>query len=295
MKKRILITVFLAAIIVLYFARESMSESNVAPKNKDETSNTTQVYDPFIDIDILADSAIVYDIDKNKILYNKNEDNIYPLASIAKLASSLVIRSELSPGSVFSLEREDLLAEGENGLKIGDNWSVDELNAFSLVVSSNDGITALSSRVESENSFVNLMSTKMLELNIPDLSFLNPTGLDETEFLAGGYGTAFGVVKLAEAFLALEPEISKRTIIEEEEFFSQDAVVHNAKNTNKALSEVPNPLLSKTGFTDLAGGNVVVIFSPDKRNRIAIAILNSTKDGRFSDLLALIERTKILY
>jgi D-alanyl-D-alanine carboxypeptidase len=48
---------------------------------------------------------------------------------------------------------------------------------------------------------------------------------------------------------------------------------------------------SKTGTTDLAGGNLVVAFDPEIGRPIVISVLGSTEDGRFTDMEKLVSKT----
>jgi D-alanyl-D-alanine carboxypeptidase len=62
-------------------------------------------------------------------------------------------------------------------------------------------------------------------------------------------------------------------------------------NTNKAIDLLPNVIASKTGFTDLAGGNLVVAFDAGIAHPIIIAVLGSSFDGRFDDMTKLVNST----
>ena len=48
---------------------------------------------------------------------------------------------------------------------------------------------------------------------------------------------------------------------------------------------------SKTGYTALAGGNLVVVVDIGVDHPVVIAVLGSTYDGRFSDVEDLINAT----
>jgi D-alanyl-D-alanine carboxypeptidase len=50
-------------------------------------------------------------------------------------------------------------------------------------------------------------------------------------------------------------------------------------------------LASKTGYTDLAGGCLVVAFNAGINHPIIIVVLGSSPDGRFSDVLNLASTT----
>ena len=65
---------------------------------------------------------------------------------------------------------------------------------------------------------------------------------------------------------------------------SESGFEHNFKNTNILIGKIPNLLFSKTGFTEIAGGNLVVIFKDKGGREIAVTLLGSTFDGRFADM-----------
>jgi D-alanyl-D-alanine carboxypeptidase len=66
---------------------------------------------------------------------------------------------------------------------------------------------------------------------------------------------------------------------------------HEAQNTNKVLNKIPNVLASKTGYTQLSGGNVVLALNAGIDHPIIISVLGSSYDGRFNDLNALVKAT----
>jgi D-alanyl-D-alanine carboxypeptidase len=57
------------------------------------------------------------------------------------------------------------------------------------------------------------------------------------------------------------------------------------------VNRFPDLLLSKTGYTDLAGGNLVIVYDAGINHPIAIVVLGSTEDGRFTDVSQLIAAT----
>ena len=56
------------------------------------------------------------------------------------------------------------------------------------------------------------------------------------------------------------------------------------KNTDEALSYVPGVIVSKTGYTDLAGGNLAIIDDVGLMHPVALVVLGSSYDGRFTDM-----------
>ena len=72
---------------------------------------------------------------------------------------------------------------------------------------------------------------------------------------------------------------------------SEDSYTHDARNTNQDTLSIPWILASKTGYTDLAGGNLVIAFDAGMMQPYIIAVLGSSKDGRFSDVNKLYKAT----
>jgi len=70
--------------------------------------------------------------------------------------------------------------------------------------------------------------------------------------------------------------------------YSLDSIRHTATNTNKVLGNIPGLIASKTGFTDLAGGNLVVAFDAGMMRPIIVVVLGSGIDERFEDIKKLV-------
>ena len=85
------------------------------------------------------------------------------------------------------------------------------------------------------------------------------------------------------------PEIFKASVLPEINVKSESGFDHNIKNTNNIIDKIPNLLFSKTGFTPLAGGNLTIIYKNKYEHNIAITVLGSTSEGRFSDIEKIID------
>ena len=66
----------------------------------------------------------------------------------------------------------------------------------------------------------------------------------------------------------------------------------SAFNTNEALGELPGLIMGKTGITDLAGGNLGIVFEVSPNHPVVAVVLGSTRDGRFEDMKKLVARTQ---
>jgi D-alanyl-D-alanine carboxypeptidase len=65
--------------------------------------------------------------------------------------------------------------------------------------------------------------------------------------------------------------------------------------TAEPILEFPGLIGAKTGYTDLAGGNLVVAFDLEIGHPVIAVVLGSTQEGRFTDMRALIEAARIAY
>ena len=55
---------------------------------------------------------------------------------------------------------------------------------------------------------------------------------------------------------------------------------------------IPGFIGAKTGYTDLAGGNLVAMFYAEIGHPLVVVVLGSTKQGRFDDIRTLISAVR---
>lgn len=238
-----------------------------------------------INVDIKAKSAYVFDIKNDKVLFSKNENEKLPLASLTKLMSAVVASDLSSMDNTVTIASEALKADGDVGLLSGERWKLKDLLDFSLVSSSNDGITAIAlSLGGTEPNFVAQMNAHAATLGMKDTYYLDPTGLDISTSSGGAYGSAKDEATLLSYILKYRPTLVEATRNPTIAVVSLDGIHHEAKNTNLILGDVPRILASKTGYTDLAGGNLIMAFDSGIGHPIIISILGSTESGRFEDM-----------
>lgn len=270
--------------------------------NQDNLANAIQAekafIDPFKDMVIQAKSAYVYDVTRQKVLFEKNSAQQLPLASITKLMMALTASDMLTKDSKIVIRKEFLQEEGDSGLFANETWRLKDLLDFSLVVSSNDGarsvasvIGALNLRTDDYNlgrkEFISLMNQKALSLGLKNTYFINESGLDIDNF-SGGYGTASDVSKLMEYLITSKPDLVEATRYETLSVDSQSKT-HKIKNTNTDIEHIPGLIASKTGYTEHAGGNLVVAFDSSISRPIIVVVLGSTQSGRFADINSLVK------
>jgi D-alanyl-D-alanine carboxypeptidase len=287
----------LAGILFVLLALSIALESRIEKKRAPEPHVISAR--PF-SADIQAKAAYVYDIRTGTVLYEKNSEARLPLASLTKVMTALVATEVTPKDSIVEIDRDALLAEGDSGLEVGERWSLKNLLDFSLTSSSNDGMKAVAlalggldslnaSSDDKENAFVRLMNKKADELGLKNTYYFNETGLDESDTKGGAYGSAQDMASLFSYIVRTQPKLLSATR-EEEISLESTTSVHVARNTDEIVSDIPGLKASKTGFTSIAGGNLVVVFDPEIGRPVAISVLGSTADGRFEDMKILVDK-----
>jgi D-alanyl-D-alanine carboxypeptidase len=121
--------------------------------------------------------------------------------------------------------------------------------------------------------------------------FNNETGLDLSSSESGGYSSSRDVAFLFAYVLRNHPEILEATRHEIFNVKSENNIKHSATNTNIGIQNIPGLIASKTGYTDMAGGNLAIVFDPGVGRPIVVVALGSSEVGRFSDISLLTKTT----
>lgn len=263
---------------------------------------------PFAEISLEAKSAVVWDVVNDKELFGKNSNEPLPLASLTKVMTAITINGKINDNQKVKITPADLKSEGDSKLVVGDTWQAKDLRDFTLLTSSNDGAFALAAVAESEqivppynnpastspeelrNRFIKEMNDTASKIGLTNSKFFNEHGLDREADRGGAYGSAKDMAILFEYILKNYPQILEATRYKNLEFASVNKK-YSAENTNVVIDKIPNIIASKTGYTDLAGGNLVIVFDAGLNHPIIISILGSTAEGRFEDALKLVNAT----
>lgn len=264
------------------------------PVTLTQMATTTQVApDAFAHISLIGHAAVVYDLSTGKVLYSKNADTQLPLASLTKLLTTYAAATTLDGNARIVISADALAQEGDSGLAEGESFAFKDLARLALVASSNDAAAAIAETAAAKQAVSNksLLASAAAAAGLTKTYALNGTGLDVNTQVSGGYGSAQDVALLAGALLKEVPNIARATTESSVTVRDYAGNVHTLANTNQDIVHVPNPLLSKTGFTDLAGGNLVVVFDAGINHPVAVVVLGSTRDGRFTDVDELVTRT----
>lgn len=278
-KNLIIIAIFSAAFLFLYFLGGNTAQAPLEFRNGTPPLKTA----PFENINLEAKSAYIYDVVKEKSIFELNADSQLPLASLTKLMTAVVAKENIPEWMLIDIGEESVLQEGDSGFMLGERWKIADLIDAMLISSSNDAAAAIALNSE---DFISLMNKKSADLNLAQTYFLNATGLDLTNYLSGGYGSAKDVAKLMDYLVKKHP-----SLLEVTRYDSLKINSRNFKNTNKLIEHLPGIIGSKTGFSDLARGNLAVVFDMGLEHPVIIVALGSSEEGRFEDIEKLYNET----
>jgi len=292
-------TTYISDIIRFFVPEKDVSNKAEAVEVMPEPSEA-EARNYFEDIDVVARSAYVWDVKNQKALFNKNADEQLPLASITKLMTALVAYELMGSDSTIDITIDAVRQDGDSGLNDGETFSFYDLTDLMLVTSSNDGAYALASAAgalltETNNStgtFVKAMNMRAGEIGLSQTYFNNPTGLDISETKGGAYGSARDVAFLMEYIISNHPSVVELTKVDSLSIPNENGEKHLAANTNSAMENINGLIASKTGYTDLAGGNLVIAFNAGLNRPIIVSVLGSTFQDRFDDAALLAKQAQ---
>ncbi|MBQ2733496.1 MAG: D-alanyl-D-alanine carboxypeptidase [Clostridia bacterium] len=220
------------------------------------------------DAAVSARSAVLYEPQGGRWVYEKNADVRMPMASTTKIMTALIALRLLPLDAVYTVPGEACGIEGSSlYLKAGDRISVRDLLYGLLLRSANDAAAALAILASgSESAFAEEMNAEAQRLGLENTSFKNPHGLD----CDGHYSTARELAMILDAAMQDERfcEISgceKYTV-------KLDGRAQVLYNHNKLLHLTDYVFCGKTGFTKKSGRCLVTAAERDGVRLIAVTM-----------------------
>ncbi len=260
-----------------------------------------------------ARSAFVYDATARTVLFSKESEVVRPYASLTKVLTAATAISMIGRNAEVRLPASALL-EGIPPFQAGEPWRVNELASLMLMRSSNDAARALatgvgrvfhekylrrnSSDYEATSLFFEAMNEKALQWHLDSVvkyGIRSVSGLDFEGNNASFAGNAREAAMLMLCAYEEYPDVVGQTQYEQFEYRALSGTMYRVDNTNLVVSELPGLIASKTGLTESAGGNLVVLYKAENAHVIAVVVLGSSKEQRFSDVRALVEATRSLF
>lgn len=286
------IGILIASLILGVFVFIPLGKAPVAEPVVATTPEPTPP-DAYAAVPLEAKAAIVYDLATKQVLYAKNADAQLPLASLTKLLTVYTATQTLSLDTPVTVPAEATRLDYPRAFNEGQTFSLSDLARLTLTASLNDGAAAIIEAAANRegHSASEALAGAAAALDLAQTYALNGSGLDINTAVSGGYGSARDLAILAGALVNAAPRIAEATTRATVAATSQGGTRIEVKNTDPMVDTIPHILLSKTGFTDLAGGNLALVFDVGINHPVAVVLLGSSKTARFTDGTALVNAT----
>ena len=242
------VTVVLSAVLSgLIFDRENVAKVFAMDGQFDETIITSGSDN----LDFDCKSAYLIDYNSATVIFEKNADERYPIASMCKIMTLLLTFEAIDSGDVF-FETPIVISQNASSmggsqafLEANNSYIVSDLIKSIVIASANDSSVALAETIKgSENAFVDRMNERAKELCMDNTLFANCTGLP----------------KPSQYSSAKDVSIMTRELLKHKEYYNYSTIwmdkMNHAKgrvteltNTNKLVKFYNGCDSGKTGYT----------------------------------------------
>ena len=227
-------------------------------------------------------SAILYDLDRDAVLFEQNADQHIPPASLTKVMSMFLAMDQISSG-LASMDNSTVVSRraartggSRMGLNENEQVTVEQLLTGMAVSSGNDASAAMAEYVGgSVPAFINMMNAKARALGMRDSYFMNPHALPAK----GQYTTARDMLTLARAYLHAYPDALR--------FHNTHVLNYRGRvtwNKNPLLGQYPGADGLKTGWINASGYNL--IFTALKGDKRLLAVIMGAPDSQLRSIEA---------
>lgn len=264
-------------------------------------ANQSQV----VGLDQNVKAYIIGNEENGDIYYEKDSTTPYPIASLSKLMTYLIVKEKIEEGKL-SLDQEVTVDEEAAkfhsweysylGLDEGEVYTIEELLQGLMVVSGNDCAYQLAVTVsDSESEFARLMNMKAGELGLDSQVYYNASGV-QTESGNQNSSSAKDLYVLSKYIIEKYPEVLEYSKVRKIEDKRREIDVNS---TIPLIGEIPGVDGLKTGSTEEAGYCLVStvdmkeIDSKDDFRTIAVLLgadQKDTRDKAMSDLIYYVSR-----
>ncbi len=230
-----------------------------------------------------ARAALVMDAQTGEVLFSKNTNTAYPIASITKLMTAVVISdARLNMSEKITLQQADFSCSGckssSSTLRAGDSMNRAEALLFALMKSENPAAAALARTYPGGRSaFIAKMNAKAKELGMNSTHFMESTGLHP-----GNVASArdLGILVNTASQYGLIRQFSTTPSYD----FNLGYRVLKSNNTNALVRNGGwNINISKTGFINEAGRCVVMHTTLNNRPVAVVLLGANSSQARTND------------
>ena len=230
--------------------------------------------------------AAVMEPTTGTVIFEKNDHQPWPTASLAKMMLMLIVAQKLQDGSLkltdqIPTSREASKMGGSQVyLKEGETFSLDDMMKAVVVHSANDASLAVAEYVAgSSTAFVQMMNQQAVALGMKDSHYYSVHGLPPAAGEQADVASAYDQALLARALLKY-PDIIRWSSIDTAPFRGG---AFELRNTNHLVRTYTGCDGLKTGFYDKAGFNVVATAKRGNLRLIAVVLGTPHKLTNFKE------------
>ncbi len=289
-KTKIIYKISILLLVLLLLGTNMISYANL---EENEQVNVTQIQNEVIQTTaktskepvINARIGLIFDRNSKTILYEKNGQKQFPMASTTKIMTAIIVLENADLKQTVTIEKKAAGTGGSRlGLKVNDKITVHDLLYGLMLESGNDAAVALAIHIGgSVEGFCELMNQKAKEMGLLNSHFVTPHGLD----YEGHYTTAYELARMAD--YALQIPKFKEIVSTKNYTVTISGRVKTIDNTNELLGYLDGVYGVKTGFTNGAGRCLVTACKRGEQDIITVVLGSDTKKIRTESSIKLIE------
>lgn len=232
-------------------------------------------------------AAYVIDEATGRVLFQKNPEQILPIASLTKLVTAMVLLdTEPDWDRTVEILPEDVKNSSRSHIRPREEIAVRDLIHASIMSSDNVATKALARSCGlTSDEFVRRMNAKAESLGLTGTHFVEPTGLSEQNV-----ATAEGVARLLST-AASNPIVG--TIMQKQIYtFATNRRIHTLVNTNRLLRSNWRVTGGKTGFINESGYCLATKVEGPSGSTVTAVVLGAPSNAlRFAEARRILDWT----
>ena len=233
-------------------------------------------------------AGLIYDYTENRLVWEKNLEEQFPIASLTKMMVALITMEQIHAGNV---SLQDVVTISQNAtwvggskvyVKAGQKLTVADLLQAAMIRSGNDAAYALAEYVGgTEKEFVYMMNDKSESLGMESTCFANSTGMPERSVeISDNESTAGDLLLLARELVKYDDILDMTSRSTEKIQNANGLFTYDNRNTLvKNYDEIDG---LKTGFTNAAKYCIVATSKRCDHRVITILLGVETKRQRYN-------------
>ncbi len=219
---------------------------------------------------LYATAAVLMDGDTGRVLYEKNGNDVLPMASTTKVMTLIVALENSNLDDIVNVSSYAAsMPDVQLGICEGEQYILKDLLYSLMLESHNDVAVAIAEHIGgSVEGYAELMNEKAEQLGCTNTYFITPNGLDASD-TNGVHSTTAKELSLIMAYAIKNPiflEITQRQSYSFSDISGKR--IFNVNNKNALLTMEPDVISGKTGFTNGAGYCYTCAFQSEGRTFI---------------------------